>query len=282
MSIVSDPSFVSQPSILTSFLDRGTNTLHNELALKLAQLKQPIASQILNCILEAEAPILANEIEEKLQISRSTALKYANQLAEIGLIGRRIKVGSENNIRPTYEFFLPDSLTPEQAGEIIIQIGQGNVLKESSQHQSTSWKVEQVFANVRSDEAPQESASFKEVENQSTQEVNESFPVTNQGNQDPPITTSFVTSEPLTNNSPAIQAVTLKEVWDTLVGLIEIYNERLAQQDARIAELERQLSLTQSVPTTKLRREELLNLARAPKQKSSLGSIENGNGTVNS
>jgi predicted transcriptional regulator len=105
MSIVSDPSFVSQPSILTSFLDRGTNTLHNELALKLAQLKQPIASQILNCILEAEAPILANEIEEKLQISRSTALKYANQLAEIGLIGRRIKVGSENNIRPTYEFF---------------------------------------------------------------------------------------------------------------------------------------------------------------------------------
>ena len=282
MSRISDPSFVSQPSIFTSFLDRETNKLHNELALKLAQLKQPIASQILNCILEAEAPILANEIEEKLQISRSTALKYANQLAEIGLIGRRIKVGSENNIRPTYQYLLPDSLTPEQAGEIIIQIGQGNVLKKSSQHQSTSWKVEQVFANVRSDEAPQESASFKEVENQSTQEVNESFPVTNQGNQDPPITTSFVTSEPLTNNSPAIQAVTLKEVWDTLVGLIEIYNERLAQQDARIAELERQLSLTQSVPTTKLRREELLNLARAPKQKSSLGSIENGNGTVNS
>jgi hypothetical protein len=282
MSRISDPSFVSQPSLLTSFLDRGTNTLHNELALKLAQLKQPIASQILNCILEAEAPILANEIEEKLQISRSTALKYANQLAEIGLMGRRIKVGSENNIRPTYEFFLPDSLTPEQAGEIIIQIGQGNVLKESSQYQSTSWKVEQTFDNISSDKDPQESESFKEVENQSTQEVNDSFPVTNQGNQDPPITTSFVTSEPLTNNSPAIQAVTLKEVWDTLVGLIEIYNERLAQQDERIAELERKLSLTQSVPTTKIGREELWNLARAPKQKSSLGSIENGNGTVNS
>jgi len=281
MSRISDPSFVSQPSILTSFLDRGTNTLHNELALKLAQLKQPIASQILNCILEAEAPILANEIEEKLQISRSTALKYANQLAEIGLIGRRIKVGSENNIRPTYEFFLPDSLTPEQAGEIIIQIGQGNVLKESSQHQSTSWKVEQSFDNVSSDETPQESESFKEVENQSTQEVNDSFPVTNEGNQDRPNTTSFGTSKPLTNNSPAIPPVTIKEVWDTLVGLIDIYNERFAQQDVRIAELERQLSLTQSVATTK-RAEELLNLARASKQKSSSGSIENGNGAVNS
>jgi hypothetical protein len=125
--------------------------------------------------LKLRPPILANEIEEKLQISRSTALKYANQLAETGLIGRNIKAGSENNIRPTYQFFLPDSLTPEQAGEIIIQIGQGNVLKESSQHQSTSWKVEQTFDNVSSDEAPQESESFKEVENQSTQEVNDSF-----------------------------------------------------------------------------------------------------------
>ncbi|MEG3929046.1 MULTISPECIES: HTH domain-containing protein [unclassified Microcoleus] len=282
MSTISDPSLVSQPSILTSFLDRGTNTLHNELALKLAQLKQPIASQILNCILEADAPILANEIEEKLQISRSTALKYANQLAEIGLIGRNIKVGSENNIRPTYQFFLPDSLTPEESGEIIIQIGQGNVLKKSFQHQSTSCKVEQTFDNVSSDEAPQESKSFKEIEDQSTQEVNDSFPATYQDNQDPPNTTSFVTSEPLTNNSPAKQVVTLKEVWDTLIGLIEIYNDRLDKQEVRIEELERQLSLTQSVPTTKLSREELLNLARAPKQKSSLGSIENGNGTVNS
>jgi predicted transcriptional regulator len=281
MSRISDPSFVSQPSIFTSFLDRETNKLHNELALKLAQLKQPIASQILNCILEAEAPILSNEIEQKLQISRSTALKYSNQLAEIGLADRTIKVGSENNIRPTYQYLLPDSLTPEQAGEIIIQIGQGNVLKKSSQHQSTSWEVEQTFDNVSSDEAPQESESFKEVENQSTQEVNDSFRVTNQGNQEPPNTTSFDTSKPLTNNSPAPPLVTLKEVWDTLVQLTEIYNERLAQQDVRIAELERQLSLTQSVPTTK-RTEELLNRARASKQKSSSGSIENGNGAVNS
>jgi len=282
MSRISDPSFVSQPSILTSFLDRGTNPLHNELALKLAQLKQPIASQILNCILEAEAPILANEIEEKLQISRSTALKYANQLAEIGLIDRTIKVGSENNIRPTYQYLLPNSLTPEQVGGILIQIGQGNVLKKSFQHQSTSWKVEQTFDKVSSDEAPQESEDFKEVENQSTQEVNYSFPATNQGNQDPPNTTSLDTSKLLTNNSPSTPpVVTLKQVWDTLEALIEIYNERLAQQDARIAELESQLSLTQSVPTTK-RAEELLNRARASKQKSSSGLIENGNGAVNS
>jgi predicted transcriptional regulator len=74
-------------------------------------------------VLITKTTVASKDVEQILACHRSTALKYAKNLTDLRLITKRIKLGTEDNSKPTYLYSLAPRTTKEAIAEVAKSLG---------------------------------------------------------------------------------------------------------------------------------------------------------------
>ncbi|WP_148297903.1 MarR family transcriptional regulator [Synechocystis sp. PCC 7509] len=110
--------------------------------------------------------VASRDIEQILGIHRSTALNYAKNLTDLGLITKRIKLGTEDNSKPTYLYSLAPRTTKEAITEVAKSLG---ILDEITSTSNYTQPFQQTEAFRPSLEAPLQQQSSREDSHQTLQ-----------------------------------------------------------------------------------------------------------------
>lgn len=214
--------------------------------------------------------VIARELEEVAGVCRSTALRYAAELVELGLLSRSILSGTENKYRPTYVY----TLTPIVTKKAIQQAFYTNRLiigEDPIQFEQGKGRNGQECSDENTELLPDDNIFSPENANP-TSEVNEQTNTDFSSEELP----SEILKDLSRDNTDEPRTVTLDEILEVFGETTKILMDKIAEQDERIAQLEKQLLIFKATGNAKDPREVLRDVRC--RFNLELANVINGNG----